>query len=977
MGLKRIKISELTLADSLKGLYTIGVKLINGVQTSVKVSLEHIQTAYENAVTATNKANQAASKADSSRLAIEANESKREANELERQGAEEERDEAETLRDKAEEQRVANEEAREQASKKYLTTTGGDIVSSIYKFASIDLGGDKGSVRFGIISRILGYGEFLIDWPWQSTEQKRCTPYCLFATGAEMHDRMKLVRTGNATFDVYFEGDSGNDYCVFVYMGGNRPDTFTATGVSAIPEEIYKESAYAPVYFGDIYGSLKGNADTATKATQDGNGKNIADTYLPKTGGTMSGALTVESNVFLKSNSTTRYLQIATVNKSGVAFTSRLYVDVNAGRGAFLQFVNNGTAYELGVHTDGAPRYIRDNTVYMLYHAGNLGIATESKAGLVKSGGDITVGETGEMSVSHVEASHVESEAGGWTLDGLADELLGVLSGNDSEHLDLAISDLRQSFYDTQMGWTDLSGFIAYVKDFLTQADVSDDTINRWKEIEDFLDGITDTDTLAGLLEDSVNESKQYTDNKTANMVTMASNAGATGRVLVSAAANKTAKDSGVMLSDLAKKTELPVTATKEKAGIVKIGYTENGKNYPVELDGNGQAYVNVPWENTTYEEVSQEDGGLMSALDKKNLDGILDKMSFYTKPRIVNFGNDASAKYVKLMTINVSGYQNSPLCFCLFGRNSYGKCDVSVKFNAPGSSSTWPTVNRFTYTGDDRYGRNLRLYKTSATSGVFELWCKNEEGYDSVCISEINEQLHVSGTWTIDYTVSTSNAWPTGQNYTEAVIGSVHGNLSGTAENAVGISFVNSSDAINIDNYPQSDYGTIVIWFNQAEADGTPPGQEGIVYQTKYRSELGESGSTYVDCLTQLYVGSGGIKHRTVIDYDDASKFDGMAWIEPGNSPQVIPVYVYQASGYIDLTGIAEQDIDTNKPIYVKDTYGGGSGLIPLSCTRNGSTMYITFTYFDTDYGTPVIAYKQIHQTEFGKHVNLSFKEL
>ena len=92
---------------------------------------------------------------------------------------------------------------------------------------------------------------------------------------------------------------------------------------------------------------------------------------------------------------------------------------------------------------------------------------------------------------------------------------------------------------------------------------------------------------------------------------------------------------------------------------------------------------------------------------------------------------------------------------------------------------------------------------------------------------------------------------------------------------------FDNASDAINIDNYPQSDYGTISIWFNQAEADGNPPGQEGVIYQTKYRSELGESGSTYVDCLTQLYVGSGGIKHRTIINYNDSSKFDGVAWSE------------------------------------------------------------------------------------------------
>ena len=34
---------------------------------------------------------------------------------------------------------------------------------------------------------------------------------------------------------------------------------------------------------GNIYGNLKGNADTATKATQDGNGNNIVNTYATKT----------------------------------------------------------------------------------------------------------------------------------------------------------------------------------------------------------------------------------------------------------------------------------------------------------------------------------------------------------------------------------------------------------------------------------------------------------------------------------------------------------------------------------------------------------------------------------------------------------------------------------------------------------------------------------------------------------------------
>lgn len=56
MAIRKKKISELTLADSLTGLYTIGVKLINGVQTSVKVSLGVIQTAYDNMLKATRDA---------------------------------------------------------------------------------------------------------------------------------------------------------------------------------------------------------------------------------------------------------------------------------------------------------------------------------------------------------------------------------------------------------------------------------------------------------------------------------------------------------------------------------------------------------------------------------------------------------------------------------------------------------------------------------------------------------------------------------------------------------------------------------------------------------------------------------------------------------------------------------------------------------------------------------------------------------
>lgn len=47
----------------------------------------------------------------------------------------------------------------------------------------------------------------------------------------------------------------------------------------------------------------------------------------------------------------------------------------------------------------------------------------------------------------------------------------------------------------------------------------------------------------------------------------------------------------------------LPTASSTIKGGIT-LGYSQNGKNYPVMLDSTGKAYVNVPWidTNTTYD---------------------------------------------------------------------------------------------------------------------------------------------------------------------------------------------------------------------------------------------------------------------------------------------------------------------------------------------------------------------------------------
>lgn len=143
MPIRKKKISDLTLADSLKGLYTIGYKVVGGVKISVKVGLEYIQVAYEDVVKATQDAISAAktaltaaSTADTSREAIEANELERKSNESARKTSEQERAAAENQRATAEIGRDNAEKARVTEFSKIKTDAEkatGDAISATGK----------------------------------------------------------------------------------------------------------------------------------------------------------------------------------------------------------------------------------------------------------------------------------------------------------------------------------------------------------------------------------------------------------------------------------------------------------------------------------------------------------------------------------------------------------------------------------------------------------------------------------------------------------------------------------------------------------------------------------------------------------------------------------------------------------------------------------------------------------------------------
>lgn len=96
--------------------------------------------------------------------------------------------------------------------------------------------------------------------------------------------------------------------------------------------------------------------------------------------------------------------------------------------------------------------------------------------------------------------------------------------------------------------------------------------------------------------------------------------------------------------------TSIPQASSSALGGI-KIGYSDNGRNYAVELDSYGKAYVNVPWTdtNTTYNVATTSANGLMSSSDKSKLDGIQAGADAVSFSRSLSSGT-------KIGTINING---------------------------------------------------------------------------------------------------------------------------------------------------------------------------------------------------------------------------------------------------------------------------------------------------------------------------------
>lgn len=292
-------------------------------------------------------------------------------------------------------------------SKTRLRYTRASAHGQYYKFMSLARGPEKGILQFGVISPLMGYAEYMIQWSYQTQESKDMSPYCLFSTNSEMYNRVKLVRTGNDTFDAYFESNAGNDYPAFVFMGeggtanSGSITSYTVFIVSSIPT-VYATSTYRQAYFGTVssntfVGNLTGIADSSKALIARTETDINADVF--KTPGVYSAPIsTIDVNTigFAESVELKGTSIIMTVGQDGTNIRYQ-YIFVQEDTGSYL--------YSRMLDPISAEQEA------FKYFMPEIPTATSDKAGTVKSGGNITVGSDGTVTVNKALAADVAEEA--------------------------------------------------------------------------------------------------------------------------------------------------------------------------------------------------------------------------------------------------------------------------------------------------------------------------------------------------------------------------------------------------------------------------------------------------------------------------------------------------------------------------------------------------------------------------------------
>lgn len=534
------------------------------------------------------------------------------------------------------------------------------------------------------------------------------------------------------------------------------------------------------------------NAGVAQMAMQDSSGRVIVNTYVPKTQvATSSAAGLVKSgnDISVASDGTVTVTSATTVDNVPAATSSKIG-GVKSGGDILVSStgevtVNNAASAEEAVHATRA-----DNATNVT----NVPVATTSKIGGIKAGANITVDSNGGVRITYAEVAGSASTADEATTATYAQNATYDNAGNKIVDTYAKKTELPKIATSTVAGIIKGGGDIAVGNDgsvtvnnsaFAMQANLANSALR------DGTGAQIDTTYL------------RY------------SRASAHGRYY----------------------KFLTLERGPEK-GIIRFG---------IESPLMGYADYMVNWAYDT----NTEKGMNLYCLFSTNA-------QMYNRVKLVRTGNDTFDVYFE------SNAGNDYPAFVFMGEGGTTKSNCITSYIVSTVSAIPENIYRES-SGTSAYFHNdvyvLRDYAKGdpilkfISPGHIEKWIRLNRTNNHLEIVDSNGSL------------------------TELYASSFVGDLKGTADKAASLSFSNSDDAINIDNYPQADYGVIPIWLNTAEADGYPPGREGLVFQAKYRSEQGSSGTEYVDCLTQFYVGNEGVRHRTIVDYDEATKFENTPW--------------------------------------------------------------------------------------------------
>jgi len=153
-------------------------------------------------------------------------------------------------------------------------------------------------------------------------------------SGGTVTGNLTVNKTGGFNYSGIEQASGDSNRCVW----------FAASGIVGKPT-YDNDFQYNPSTNVLTVGSITGNAATATKATQDGNGNVISSTYLPLTGGTVTGTLILSKTTDLSGTANNSPALIV----GGTATQAHLEIDANE-----IQSKNNGTTVsDLYLNWDG------------------------------------------------------------------------------------------------------------------------------------------------------------------------------------------------------------------------------------------------------------------------------------------------------------------------------------------------------------------------------------------------------------------------------------------------------------------------------------------------------------------------------------------------------------------------------------------------------------------------------------------------